>query len=162
MRRVPGYRLLVVALAAAMTSSGVAFSHSLTVPFFRDEGGTMANSGPANGGGAALVSVTNTRPVPITMYLVYGQHDADGGTVLQQAVPYTLGAKASVTWRPVQDDPAEGAGRAVPNVLSGLGDFGSVVIYWIGGDEMSGALVGQYREFTSSRAMMHVLIEDTN
>lgn len=121
----------------------------------------MANSGPVNGG-AGLITVTNTRTEPITMYLVYGQNDHDNGVAIQQAVPYTLGPKRTVSWRPVQSDPAEAEGRSVPDMLPGLGNFGSVVIYWVGGDEMSGALVGQYREFTSSRAMMHVLREIRN
>jgi hypothetical protein len=138
-----------------------AFPHSLAVPFFRDNGGTMENAGPTEGG-AALISVANTRDEPITMYIVYGQKDGAGGYVIQQAVPYQLGAKEFLRWRPAQDDPAEGVGRRVPNVLAGLGAFGSVTIYWIGGDDMTGAIVGQYREFTSGSAMMHVLFESRN
>lgn len=158
----PTYRFAAaVWVCVALLPAGTAAPHSLTVPFFRDDGGTMADSGPHDGA-AALITVTNTRNTPVTMYLVYAQNDVDGGTLLQQAVPYTLTPKQVVRWRPVKDDPAEGSSRAVPNVLAGLGNFGSVVVYWTGGDETTGALVGQYREFSSRSTSMHVLLEQRN
>ena len=150
-------RAVVAIVAAALCWGGVAMPHTLTVPFFRDEGSTMGQSGPQTGA-AGVISVRNTRDVPVDIYLVYAINDVTGDANVQQATaPYTLPARGSVSWRPAQDDPAEGEGRNVPNVLAGSGNFGSVTVYWIGGDEMAGALVGRYHEFTSSRAMMHVL-----
>ncbi len=152
--------MLAAAMACAATlSASEAFPHSLTVPFFRDDGGVMGTTGPTNGG-AGVITVRNTRDTPITMYLVYGQKDGDGGTQIQQAVPYTIVGKGWAQWRPAKDDAAEGAGRDVPNMLPGLGDFGSVVIYWTGGDSMTGALIGRYAEYSSRGSMMHVLLEN--
>lgn len=149
----------VVVMCVVTSVTHMAFPHSLTVPFFRDDGGAMGTTGPATGG-AGVITVRNTRDTPITMYLVYGQKDGDGGTQIQQAVPYTIVSKGWAQWRPVKDDAAEGAGRAVPNMLPGLGDFGSVVIYWTGDESMSGALIGRYAEYSPRGSMMHVLVEN--
>lgn len=149
--------LAATALAAIFLGDSAA-PHSLTVPFFRDEGSTMGNDGPQTGA-AGVITVTNTRNQSITMHLVYALNDVTGDVQIQQARTYNLDPRESVSWRPSQDDAAEGSGRAVPNVLQGSGNFGSVAIYWTGGPEMTGALIGRYLEFTSSRSMMHVLAE---
>jgi hypothetical protein len=152
-------RAFLAAAAIAVVFVGdSAAPHSLTVPFFRDEGSTMGSNGPQTGA-AGVITVTNTRNQPITMHLVYALNDVTGDAQVQQARSYDLDPRESVSWRPSQDDPAEGSGRFVPNVLPGSGNFGSVAIYWIGGPEMTGALVGRYLEFSSSRSMMHVLAE---
>jgi hypothetical protein len=154
----PAVRFVSALAIAICACSETAAPHSVTVPFFRDDGSTMENPGPVTGS-AGLITVWNTRNQPVTMYLVYVQNSV-GGAVVQQAVTYTIGARRVVSWRPVQDDRAEGAGQSVPNVQQGLGPFGSVTIYWYGGGEMTGAIVGQYREFASGYAMMHVLSEE--
>jgi hypothetical protein len=151
-------RIVVVAALLCLFVGDTAAPHTMTVPFFRDEGSVIGDSGPETGA-AGFITVKNMLDEPVTFYLVYAQNDPSGDAQLQQATEYTIGGNGAVSWRPVQDDPAEGEGRNVPNVLTGSGNYGSLVIYWIGGDEMDGALTGRYQEFTSGEAMMHVLIE---
>lgn len=146
-----------MATAVALALAGAASPHSLTVPFFKDNGGDVQNASPGTGS-AAFITVRNTRDEPVTMFLVYAQSDPQGNVVLQPAVAYTVEANTVLNFRPVQDDPVEGIGQGVPNMMPGLGDFGSLSIYWVGGAEMKNALIGKYREFTSSRDMMYVLI----
>ncbi len=160
MVRSPRLRTLcaVVTLGVVIASAG-ASPHSLTVPFFRDDGDAIGDNGPQTGG-AGVITVTNTRNQPITMQLVYAHNDVTGQATYQQAVPYVIGARRTVSWRPVKTDPAEGDGQNVPNVLPGTGNFGSLDIYWVGGPEMTGALIGRYQEISlGGGAMMHVLLE---
>ena len=151
---------LLFTLCLCLFPSTPADPHQLIVPFFRDDGGNMVDSVPLLGGVAGFVAVRNTEGDPVTMYLVYSQQDPSGDVVMQQAVPFTLAAYAVVNFRPVKDDPVEGGSRAVPNVLPGLGDAGSLTIIWIGGPEMASALVGRYQQITSGSDMCHVLLPE--
>jgi hypothetical protein len=159
MRRTKTRAISGVLALAAFLAGDIAAPHSMTVPFFRDDGDAIGTTGPQTGG-AGVITVTNTRNQPVTMYLVYTQNDVTGQANYQQQVPHVIGAKRTVQWRPVKTDPAEGDGQSVPDTLQGSGNFGSVTIYWIGGDEMNGALIGRYQEFSRGDTMMHVLLED--
>lgn len=150
--------LVVLVLAAAVIAPMPADSHMLTVPLFQDDGGVIVGGAPPNLGVAGFVVVRNLRDEPITMYLVYSQMDPAGDVEVQQAVSFTLGAFRVVSFRPVGDDPVENVGRAVPNMLPGLGGKGSLEIIWIGGPEMAKGLIGRYQQFNSLNEFAHVLL----
>ncbi len=139
-----------------LTVAAVAWPHSLSVPAFRDDGDVIAN-GSADGGNAAFIALKNTTGDALTIYIVYIQPDNQGQTVPQAAVPFTLQPKQQITWRPVQSDPIEGAGRAVPDTLAGSAPVGSIQIIWIGGPDMKDAVVGRYVELSPRGDMAHVL-----
>ena len=147
-------------LALCLFPAAPADPHQLIVPFFRDDGGPMIDSVPALGGVAGFVTVRNTEGHTVTMYLVYSQQDPLGNVLMQQAVPFTLAAYQVVNFRPVKDDPVESDGRAVPNVLPGLGGQGSLTIIWIGGPETVSSLVGRYQEVSAGNDMCHVLLPE--
>jgi len=150
--------LVAIAFAISLSAPRAAVPHQLQVPFFQDDGGQMSNHLPTLGGAAAFIAVFNTRGEEITMYLVYSQEEPSGSVIMQQAVSYKLAAYEAVIFRPVKDDPVEGRGRAVPNVLPGLGANGSLQIIWIGGPEMASAISGRFRQISLSGDMGHVLL----
>lgn len=148
---------ILAALAVALLPTS-AVPHTLHVPFFSDGGGNMVNDIPQGGGVAASIGIRNTVGQDMTMYLVYWQADPAGQPVMQQAVSFTLAAFQAVAFRPVADDPNEGAGRAIPNMLPGLGSEGGVDIIWIGGPELASAVIGRYQQITAGSDFAHVLL----
>jgi hypothetical protein len=148
--------LCAVTLLLASTS---AVPHVIRVPFFTDSGGNLENGIPEDGGVVASIAVRNTLGQEITMYLVYWQADPANEPVMQQAVSFELAAFEAVAFRPVKDDPNEGAGRSVPNMLPGLGNEGGVDIIWIGGPEMTSAIIGRYQQITSGSDFAYLLTE---
>jgi len=148
--------LIGTTVALASTS---AVPHVLRVPFFTDSGGDLVDGVPVGGGVVASIAVRNTLGQDINMYLVYWQADPAGAPVMQQAVSFELAALGAVAFRPVADDPAEGAGEGVPNMLPGLGTEGGVDIIWIGGPEMASAIIGRYQQITSGSDFAYLLTE---
>lgn len=140
-------------------ASTPAVPHVLRVPFFSDSGGDLENGIPEGGGVVASIGIRNTLGQNMTMYLVYWQADPAGEPVMQQAVSFSLAAFGAVAFRPVQDDPSEGAGQSVPNMLPGLGDEGGVDIIWIGGPELASAVIGRYQQITSGSDFAYLLTE---
>lgn len=149
------FTILIAATVALVATP--ATPHVLRVPFFSDGGGNLENGIPQGGGVVASIGVRNTLGQEITMYLVYWQADPANEPVMQQAVSFELAAFEAVAFRPAKDDPNEGAGRAVPNMLSGLGSEGGVDIIWIGGPEMVSAIIGRYQQITSGSDFAYLL-----
>lgn len=146
----------VAGFAALILAAG-AWAHSLTVPHFRDDGDLIVN-GSTGAGTAAFISIKNTTDQPLTVYIVYDIPDNDGQVIPQAAAPFGLKPRQQVSWRPIRDDPIEGAGRSVPNALNGSAPEGSVQIIWIGGAENADAVVGRFMEMSSHGDMAHVLL----
>ena len=141
-----------------VTLSSVAWAHSLSVPFFRDNAPPLGGTTPTTGS-AGIISVYNTSDEVVTMHVVYSQKDGDGDPVIQQSSPFELQPHQGVSWRPIQDDPAENLGRGIQNVILGLSDEGSAELIWLSADGGPGTLVGRYAELSSSGAFAHVLFE---
>ncbi len=151
-------RMSLALTGVLVTLSSVALAHSLSVPFFRDDAPPLGGMTPSTGS-AGIISVYNTRDEVVTMHVVYSQRDSDGDSVVQQSSPFELQPHQGVSWRPIQDDPAENLGRGVPNVILGLGAEGSAELIWLSADGGPGTLVGRYAELSSSGAFAHVLFE---
>lgn len=125
---------LVILGAVAVVAVGAAFAASINVPFFLDNGGTGF---PPASGVAAFIGLHNNTGSPIVCEVTY---ISDLGVDLTpDANTFTLGANASVSWRPAANDPGvEGGGAAVPNlkvVNDGGGNpivAGSATISWAG------------------------------
>ncbi len=149
---------LLIATTVALASTP-AVPHVIHVPFFSDGGGNLVGGIPQNGGVVASIAVRNTVGQELNMYLVYWQADPSNNPIMQQAVPFTLAAFEAVAFRPVKDDPAEGSGRAIPNMLPGLGSEGGVDIIWVGGPELASAVIGRYQQITSGTDFAYLLAE---
>ena len=149
-------KCLALAGLIAFTSNAV-FAHSLTVPFFRDDAPPLSGGAPASGS-AGFISLSNTTDNVVTMYVVYFQRNHNDDIVFQQASGFDLDPRQGVSWRPIQDDPREGQGRLVENVLLGLGPEGSAWIIWLRDEGGPKALAGRYVELTSAGAFAHVLL----
>lgn len=156
MRRRWTHGLGVMSILLVLSSGPLAWSHSLTVPGFRDDGDVISN-GATGSGNAAFIALKNTTDQALTIYIVYTQPDNQGQMVPQAAIPFTMQAKQQINWRPATDDPIEGAGRAIPNTLSGSEPEGSIEIIWIGGPAMKDAIIGRYVELSPRGDMAHVL-----
>ena len=151
-------KCLALAGLLAITSNAV-FAHSLTVPFFRDDAPPLAGGAPTSGS-AGFIAVSNTTDTVVTMYVVYSQMNHNDDIIVQEASGFPLEPGRAISWRPIQDDPGEGAGRDVDNVLLGLGPRGSAQIIWLRDEGGPGALAGRYVEITSVGAFAHVLVAD--
>lgn len=146
---------LAVTGIIALTSSAV-FAHSLTVPFFRDDAPPLAGGVPASGS-AGFISVSNTTDTMVTMYVVYSQKNHNDDVIFQQASGFDIDPGRGISWRPIQNDPGEGEGQGVANVVLGLGPRGSAQIIWLRSEGGPGALAGRYVEITNAGAFAHVL-----
>ena len=137
--------------------STVAFAHSLTVPFFRDDAPAIGSTPPASGS-VGIIGAFNTTDTVVTMHVVYFQTNNNGDVIFQQASPFDLEPLQGISWRPIQDDPAENLGQAIQNVMLDLGDEGSARLIWLKAEGGAGALVGRYNELSSAGAFSHVLL----
>lgn len=154
------YSFLTRCLACAgilAITSGAAFAHSLSVPFFKDDAPPLSGGAP-DSGSAGFISVSNTTDNVITMYVVYFQKNHNEDMIFQEASDFDLDPGQGISWRPIQDDPAEGQGQAVGNVILGLGDEGSAKLIWLQAEGGPTALVGRYTEYSNSGAFAHVLL----
>ena len=149
-------KCLALAGLFALASNAVV-AHSLSVPFFRDDAPPLSGGAPTSGS-AGFISVSNTTDNVVTMYVVYFQKNNNNDIIFQQASGIDLEPRQGISWRPVKDDPSEGPGRIVENVLLGLGSEGSARIIWLRSEGGPGALAGRYVELTSASAFGHVLL----
>jgi hypothetical protein len=149
--------LSVLTAAVVVFVSTPAVPHVMHVPFFSDSAPNSPSGTPSGPGAIASIAVRNTLGQEVTMFLVYWQQDPAGEPVMQQAVSFELAAFSTVAFRPAADDPNEGAGRSVPNMLAGLGTDGGVDIIWIGGPEMASTLLGRYQQITSGSDFGYLL-----
>lgn len=150
-------KCLALAGLFALTSNAV-LAHSLSVPFFRDDAPPLSGGAPTSGS-AGFISVSNTTDNVVTMHVVYFQKNNNDDIVFQQASDFDLSPRQGISWRPIQDDPSEGPGRMVENVMLDLGFEGSARIIWLRSEGGPGALAGRYVEFTSTSAFAHVLLK---
>jgi len=121
---VKGNKLYVVNNA---TSEALIFDiteFQLAVPFFLDNGTNLSGSMPTSGV-AAFIGIKNMSAKSITLTIVYTSDTGEDFTPVNNTV--VLGPNQSLSWRPVADDPSEGAGQAVPNKTGGS-SAGSVLI----------------------------------
>ena len=81
------------------------------------------------------------------------------GIEIRESSPFDLQPRQGISWRPIQNDPAENLGRDVVNVILGFGDEGSAELIWLKTEGGSGTLVGRYTEVSSAGAFAHVLFE---
>lgn len=149
-------KCLALAGLLALTSNAV-FAHSLSVPFFKDDAPPLSGSAP-DSGSAGFISVSNTTDNVIKMYVVYFQKNRNDDVIFQEAGDFDLDPGQGISWRPIQDDPAEGQGQAVGNVILGLGNEGSAQLIWLQAEGGPAALVGRYTEYSNSGAFAHVLL----
>ncbi|PCJ60205.1 MAG: hypothetical protein COA73_08415 [Candidatus Hydrogenedentota bacterium] len=141
-----------------LLSSTTAFSHTLNVPFFSDNSGVVNQGGTVSSGFASFIGVLNTTASPIVINIVYLQTDPGTGDILVQAPQqYTLDAREGVSWRPMIDDPSEGAGLGVPNGNPSLSSSGSIQIIWSGGDNTNLSVIGRFVQIGPNQAFSHVL-----
>lgn len=150
-------RKCLALLSAFVLGASTSFAHTLTVPFFKDDG-TASGNGSISEGSLGFISISNTTDNTITMNIVYIQQDLNGDSVVQEAAEFQLVPRAAISWRPVGDDVSEGTGRGVPNVLSGFGASGSAEIIWLASEGGPGALVGRYTERSNAGNFAHVLV----
>lgn len=155
---VSSMRINLALAGILVTLSSVALAHSLSVPFFRDDAPPLGDTTPTSGS-AGIISAYNTSDRVVEMHVVYSQMNNDGEPIFQQSRPFQLGPRQAVSWRPIQNDPAEGLGLGVPNLILGLGNIGSADIVWLDADGGPGTLVGRYAELSASGAFAHVLFE---
>lgn len=148
--------LALTGILAALSSAALA--HTLSVPFFRDDAPPLGNGTPTSGS-AGIISASNTTGNVVTMHVVYLQRNNDGDIIFQQSSPFDLQPHQGISWRPIQDDPAENLGRGVQNVILGFGEEGSAELIWLKTEGGAGTLVGRYTELSSAGAFAHVLFE---
>jgi len=96
----------------------------LAAPFYLDNGANLSGSMPSSGV-AAFIGVKNMSARSITLTITYTS--ADGVDFTPASNTVVLGPNQALSWRPAADDPAEGAGQAVPNITGGF-PAGSVLI----------------------------------
>jgi hypothetical protein len=121
---VKGNKLYVV---HPTTSTALIFDiteFQLAVPFYLDNGTNLSGTMPTSGV-AAFVAIKNMSAKSITLTIVYTSDTGLDYTPANNTV--VLGPNQSLSWRPDADDPAEGAGQAVPNKTGGF-PAGSVLI----------------------------------
>ena len=133
----------------------VAGAHTLAVPFFSDNAPNL-QGGAVSTGNAGFIGVMNTSSAPVLVDVTY-TFDIDGELVSQVPQRFQLAPLQGVSWRPVKDDPAEGFGRFVPNVLPEGKSFGSATISWRGGEFGANTLTGRYVQYAPNGAFAHVL-----
>jgi len=140
---VKGDKLYVVSPA---TSEALIFDiteFQLAVPFFLDNGTNLSGGMPTSGV-AAFVGIKNMSAKSITLTIVYTSDTGEDFTPVNNTV--VLGPNQSLSWRPVADDPSEGAGQAVPN-KSGGNSAGSVLI------TADGPITGRLVELDGSNSL---------
>jgi len=121
---VKGNKLYVV---DSSTSTALIFDiteFQLAVPFYLDNGTNLSGTMPTSGV-AAFVGIKNMSAKSITLTIVYTSDTGVDFTPVNNTV--VLGPNQALSWRPDADDPAEGAGQAVPNKTGGF-PAGSVLI----------------------------------
>ncbi len=124
-------KFLVTGLVLVL-GAGVAMAVSLNVPFFLDNGGNLVGSTPDTGS-AGFIGIKNTTGAAIVVRVDYASVVA-GAIVIEDntANTFELAANASISFRPVATDGAEGAGSIVTNMQSG-NVAGSASIIWTTG-----------------------------
>jgi len=142
---------------ACLLATVPAFSHTLNVPFFADNGPNLFNGNVASGS-AGFVGIQNTTQNPIVLNIVYIQNDINGDPVVATPQQFTILPREGVSWRPAQTDPSEGLrGQAVPGSDATYGPFGSIQIIWSGGSAGELSVVGRYVQLSTDNAFSHVL-----
>jgi hypothetical protein len=142
-------------IATLLTMASLADGHTLAVPFFADSAGLLQQG--ISSGTAGFIGLKNQTSSSIVIDIVYMYRDDNGDTVRQPPQKYTLQPNIGISWRPFSDDPAEGPGRAVPNVLPGGKPAGSAIISWRGGALDGKSLTGRYVQLSSDGSFAHVI-----
>lgn len=129
-------RRFTVMLTAVVLGTVVAFAGVISVPQFNDGGGnTNSNFFPASAS-ATFIALKNNTSTTQTYTVLY--YSLTGGNRTPAVNTFTIAGNASVGWRPVADDPNEGAlGQAVPNA-TGAGGSGSATILYSDSVDPSG------------------------
>jgi len=136
--------------------ASLADGHTLAVPFFSDSAGLLQQGGLTTGN-AGFIGLKNTTSSSIVIDIVYLYQDDQGFIVRQPPQKYTMQPNIGISWRPFSDDPAEGPGRAVPNVLAGGKPAGSALISWHGGTLGKNSLTGRYVQLSNASAFAHAI-----
>lgn len=148
-------RSILSAIIVVLGSVATCGAHSLAVPFFADDGGTMA-MGLGNGN-ATFIGIRNVSTAPLYIHITYIMDTGTDSPVFQSPQPYLLGGQQGVSWRPFQDDVSEGIGITVPGVLPGGEPFGSAIISWQGGEFGGKTLSGRVVQLGGSGTFAHAI-----
>lgn len=134
-------RKLTLVAAVAVMAGSIAMAGTIVVPFFWDEDVLAEATGfPANNI-ATWVGIYNPNATGIQCTIQY--YDADGTNRTPSANTFTLPGLSGWGFRPVADDPTEGAGQAVPNKDGGATAGACIITYTtpVGGLEISGRVI---------------------
>jgi len=140
---------IAIFAAIMVVGAGVALASTLSVPFFLD---TTSNSS-ATSGTLGRIGIKEGSGSDQTITVIYTALDASSNPT-DQTVTFALGMNQQIRWFPVQSNPNEVAGAAVPNMNIAGRTAGSAKVI------SAGPLTGQYSEvdLTRSSTSMHVLL----
>ena len=147
-------KLMLTATLLSVAAIGAA-AHSLAVPFFADNAPNL-QGGTVSQGVAGFIGLMNTSSAPVLVDVTY-VFDSGGTTVSQTPQRFQLQPLQGVSWRPYKDDPTEGNGRLVPNILPGGQPFGAAKITWRGGEFGANTLTGRYVQISTTGSFAHIL-----
>lgn len=132
---------LAIIASVLVLGATVAMASSLSIPFFRDTGTNLSGGVPTSGF-AGFIGIRNNTTRDIVVQVVYNAL-VNNAFVNSAPATFLLQANASVSWRPVANDPAEGAGQSVPNMTLGS-TAGAATLSWTGGSATD--IQGRYVE----------------
>ena len=132
-------RKFTVLFTAVVLGTVAAFAGVISVPQFSDGGGSTNSSFFPTANSATFIAMKNNTSTTQTYTVLY--YSLVGVNRTPTANTFTIAGNASVSWRPVADDPNEGVlGQAVPNA-TGTGGSGSATILYSDSTDPSGRVL---------------------
>jgi hypothetical protein len=132
----------VIMFSILVLGAVAAYAGTISIPVYVDFGGDSdGNLIPPNGSATWIALKNNTASAQEYTVLYHTLAGVDVSPVSAAARTFSVGANASIGWRPVSStDPNEVAGASVPNATSSA--TGSATILYVDATDPSGRVFG--------------------